>query len=65
MAPKASMLHKKIDQLNKQAWESRVSDSNKALQLSQEAVESAKRLNYKKGLADGLRTLGFGFITEL
>ena len=51
--------HLKIDQLNDRAFEIRVSDSNQALILSQEIVELARNSGYKKGLAYGLRTLGF------
>ncbi|MCW3120265.1 MAG: ATP-binding region ATPase domain protein [Chitinophagaceae bacterium] len=51
-----------IDQLNQQAWGTRVSDSNNAQVLSREAVELAKKINYIKGKAEGLRTLGFCFI---
>ena len=47
-----------IDQLNKKAWETRVTDSNNALALSQEAINLARSINYTKGLAEGLRTLG-------
>ena len=49
----------KIDQLNDRAFEMRVSDSNRALSLSQEIVDQSRNLGYKKGLAYGLRTLGF------
>ena len=52
----------KIDQLNQHAWDIRVSDSTMAHSLSKEAVEQAKSINYQKGKAEGLRTLGFCFI---
>jgi two-component system, NtrC family, sensor kinase len=52
----------KIDQVNGLAWEVRVNDSNKALLLSEEAIELAKTINYTKGKAEGLRTLGFSYI---
>ena len=52
----------KIDQLNQQAWEIRVSDSNKSQAVSSEAVELSKKINYAKGKAEGLRTLAFCFI---
>ena len=52
----------KIDQLNQQAWQIRVSNSIMAHSLSEEAVELSKNINYQKGKADGLRTLGFCFI---
>ncbi len=49
----------KADQLNQQAWDIRVSDSARSQQLSQEALELAKKTDYTKGKAEGLRTLGF------
>ena len=55
-------LEKKIDDLNQQAWNIRVNDSPKAFELSKESVELAKKINYSKGLAEGLRTLGFCYV---
>ena len=55
-------LQEKIDDLNQQAWEARVNDSPKAFQLSQESVNLARSINYSKGLAEGLRSLGFGYV---
>jgi len=52
----------KTDDLNRQAWEIRVSDSNKALLLSEEAIGLAKKIGYTKGIAEGLRTLGFSHL---
>jgi len=52
----------KIDDLNKEAWEVRVSDSNRAHLLSGEAVKLAGETGYTKGEAEGLRTLGFTYI---
>jgi two-component system NtrC family sensor kinase len=52
----------KTDELNRQAWEIRVSDSNKALLLSEEAIGLAKTTGYTKGMAEGLRTLGFSYL---
>jgi len=49
----------RIDKLNRQAWDVRVSNSTKAQELSQEALELAKETGYTKGKAEGLRTLGF------
>jgi two-component system NtrC family sensor kinase len=49
----------KIDQLNQQAWDVRVSDSTKAHELSQKAIGLAGKTGYTKGKAEGLRTLGF------
>ncbi|MEP6597232.1 MAG: tetratricopeptide repeat protein, partial [Ginsengibacter sp.] len=52
----------KIDKLNQQAWEIRVNDSNKAFQLATEAVGLSRKINYEKGVAEGLRIEGFGYI---
>ncbi|MEP6513957.1 MAG: tetratricopeptide repeat protein, partial [Parafilimonas sp.] len=52
----------KIDQLTKQAWDVRVNDSPKSLELSREAVEVARGINYHPGLAHGLKSLGFCFV---
>jgi len=52
-------LHDRIDRLNQEAFEIRVSDSNRALAISKEIVELAREAEYTKGLANGLRTLGF------
>jgi tetratricopeptide (TPR) repeat protein len=55
-------LKEKIDDLNQLAWEVRVNDSPKALQLSEESVKLSRSINYTKGLAEGLRSLGFAYI---
>ena len=52
----------RIDDLNRLAWHTRVYDSPKSFELSKESVGLARRLNYQKGLADGLKTLGFCFV---
>ena len=52
----------RVDVLNQTAWEVRVTDSNRAFALSEEAVALARELGYEKGLAEALRTLGFGHI---
>src|SRR4030095_14819115 len=49
----------KIDQLNHQAWEIRVSDSNKAFALGKEALSLSETTGYIKGKAEALRTVGF------
>ena len=54
--------YQQIDEMNRQAWEIRVSDSNKAFQLSTEAVGLSRRINYQKGIAEGLRIEAFGKI---
>lgn len=55
-------LRDKVNQLNNQAWEMRVSDSITAQQLSKEAIDIAESCNYTKGKAEGYRTLGFSYI---
>ena len=40
----------KIDELNEQAWEVRVYDSAKSLELSRDAVELARGIAYHSGL---------------
>jgi two-component system, NtrC family, sensor kinase len=55
-------LEKKIDDLNQQAWNIRVTDSPGAFELSKESVERSREINYTKGLAEGLRTLGFCYV---
>ncbi len=49
----------RIDWLNLSAWQIRVTDSNKAFELSKEAVAAANEIEYNKGKAEGLRTFGF------
>jgi hypothetical protein len=49
----------KIDELNQEAWNTRVNDSTRAFQISEQCVASARGINYTKGLAEGLRTLAF------
>ena len=51
-----------IDQINEEAWFFRSTDSNRALVLSQEAVRRAEAAQYERGIAEGLRTLGFSHI---
>jgi signal transduction histidine kinase/tetratricopeptide (TPR) repeat protein len=55
-------LKEKIDDLNQQAWEVRVTDLPKAFELSQESVKLARSIDYTKGLAEGLRSLGFSYV---
>jgi signal transduction histidine kinase len=49
----------KVDALNGKALELMVKNSNQALALSQEALCLAESINYDKGKAESLRTLGF------
>ena len=53
------LLKEKIDSINREAWETRVNDSPRSLSRSQESLELAKSINYRKGIADGLRNIGF------
>ena len=55
-------VREKVDELNSEAWQKRVSDSNRSFALSKEAVELARQAGYSKGLAEGLRSYGFGLI---
>lgn len=55
-------LKEKIDELNRQAWEARINDLQKSFQLGQESVNLARSIDYPKGLAEGLRGMGFGYI---
>ena len=60
--PRSSALEKdqrKIDNLNKDAWAIRITDSNKAFDISKKALGLAKKLNYTKGIAEALRNEGF------
>lgn len=47
-----------IDKLNKEAWDINRKDAYKSIQLSTEALERSKPLDYKKGIAHALKTLG-------
>ena len=55
-------LQEKIDDLNQQAWNVRITDLSKAFELSQESVKLARSIDYPKGLAEGLRSLGFSYV---
>ncbi len=60
--PTIKVLKDKIDQLNIQAWELRVSDSTQAYLLSKEAFVLAEGINYERGKAEGYRTYAFTLI---
>ncbi len=47
-----------IDKLNKEAWGINRKDAYKSIELSTKALEKSKQLNYKKGIALALKTLG-------
>ena len=49
---------KKIDDLNKQAWEVHITQPKQALELSSEARRLAEEYNYKKGLSYAIRNMG-------
>src|SRR5688572_1754860 len=55
-------LREKIDELNQQAWDLRVSDSPKSLVLGQEALTLARSIHYKRGVAEGARSSGFCYV---
>ncbi|MEO6355427.1 MAG: tetratricopeptide repeat protein [Ferruginibacter sp.] len=55
-------LKDKIDQLNQQAWELRVSNSTQAHSLSREAFVLAEEIDYERGKAEGYRTFAFTLI---
>ena len=47
-----------VDKLNKEAWGINRKDAYKSIELSTLALEKSKKLNYKKGIALALKTLG-------
>lgn len=53
-----------IDLLNQEAWDTRVNDSVRAGIISAESISKSRRINYRKGLAEGLRTLGFSLLRQ-
>ena len=48
-----------VNELNRLAWNLRVTGSNQAFTLSSKAITLAQQIHYQQGLAEGLRTLGF------
>ncbi len=52
-------LQQKADELNRKAWEVRVSDSTRGCNLSKEAIAIAEDIDYVRGKAEGFRTLAF------
>ncbi len=59
---KNNNLDEEINRLNNEAWNLRVSDSEKAFVLSKQAADFAQERNYQKGIAEAFRTLGFCYI---
>ncbi len=59
---KTLQLQEKIDQLNQQAWDIRVNDSLKAFTLSRRTLKLARTINYKKGIAEATRSMGFCYV---
>ena len=57
-----AIVKEEIDQLNQQAWEVRVNDSNRSFALSKEAHDLAESIDYARGKAEALRTMGFCYI---
>ena len=55
-------LREKINLLNNEAWEVRVYNSPRSLEISKEIVEMARSIDYTEGLAQGLQSLAFGYI---
>jgi two-component system, NtrC family, sensor kinase len=53
------ILKTKIDKLNELAWDTRMKDSPKSSGLSKESIALARSINYKKGVAHGLKSLAF------
>ena len=49
---------KKIDDLNKQAWEIHITQPKQALDLSSEAKKLSEEYSYLKGLAYAIRNMG-------
>ncbi len=59
---KTIQLREKINQLNQQAWDIRVNDSLNAFTLCRKATEMARAIKYKRGIAEGTRTMGFCYV---
>jgi tetratricopeptide (TPR) repeat protein len=52
-------LQGEIDELNREAWVTRVNDSRRSMEMSQESLKLAKSIGYPKGIAEGLLNVGF------
>lgn len=55
-------VQKKIDQLNQHAWERRVNDSPGAFKLSRQSLAMARKIKYRKGIAEAARSMGFCYV---
>ncbi len=58
-AQTSSQLFEEVTLLNDQAWEFRLTDRNRCLELSREALEKADRIHFRLGRGFALRGLGF------
>ena len=54
-------LQQKIDDLNQRAWKARVNNTQIAFESSQESLNLARSINYRKGIAEATRSLGFHY----
>ena len=57
-APSSQMLEE-VEMLNNQAWEARLTDRKRCLELSHLALEQADQINFRLGRGFALRGLGF------
>jgi len=53
------MLHLEIDQQNKAAWEERLLNLQNSYKESLTALENSEAINYKKGIAESCKNLGY------
>ena len=53
------MLHIEIDQQNKAAWEERLLNLQNSYKESLNALENSEAINYKKGIAESCKNLGY------
>ena len=57
---KRPLAHTDIDEQNNEAWQTRNADPKKAIKLASVVLKQARAINYPKGIADSLHTIGFG-----
>src|SRR5437868_2130907 len=48
----------KADAMNEQCWDLNRKDPKKAIEIAEEVLKLSKKINYKKGMAYALRTIG-------